>query len=157
MKKLISGLLLGLTLFSANVYAQTLSSHTFENQWEKPVELNSSTQWVLLSQSKDPGNYVKEAFEALKVEDPAKYNMIYIADISAMPSFVTKLFALPKMRDYAFPIALVREEGQLANLKLDSYDKEKAALLKLTNLEVSEVLEFDNTDTLTAKLKEIIK
>lgn len=157
MKKLISGLLLGLALVSVNVYAQTLSAYTFENQWEKPVELNSSTQWVLLSQSKDSGNYVKEAFEALNMEDPAKYNMIYIADISAMPSFVTKLFALPKMRDYAFPMALVREEGQLANLKLDSYDKEKAALLKLNNLEVGEVLEFDNTDTLTAKLKEIIK
>lgn len=157
MKKLISGLLFSLALVSASAQAQTLSAHTFENQWEKPIELTAATKWVVLSQSKDSGNYVKEAFEALKVEDPAKYGMIYIADISAMPSFVTKLFALPKMRDYAFPMALVREEGQLANLKLDSYDKEKVALLKLTNLEVGEVLEFDNSEALTAKLKEIIK
>lgn len=160
MKKQINSLLFGLAAFAVfaaplqTVSASpTLPKHQFENQWENPVDLSADTKWVLLSQSKGGSNIVRDAFEELEVKDPAKNGLIYIADISAMPGFVTKLFALPKMRDYAFPIALIREEGQIAQLKLDSYNKEKVVLLQLDNLTVAATTEFADKAELVKQLK----
>ena len=41
---------------------------------------------------------------------------VYVADISGMPSLVTKMFALPAMRALPFPIGLARESAVLADL-----------------------------------------
>jgi len=37
--------------------------------------------------------------------------IVYVTDISAMPGFVTRMFALPKMRDYGYTVLLGREAG----------------------------------------------
>ena len=42
--------------------------------------------------------------------------LVYVADISGMPALVTRMFALPKMRELPFPIALVREDAHLAQV-----------------------------------------
>lgn len=38
---------------------------------------------------------------------------VFLADISDMPGLVTRLFALPAMREYPYPVLLTREEGKL--------------------------------------------
>lgn len=161
MKKLFLPLVLGLAVFSNSAYAQetglTLPAHTFENQWEKPAELNNQVKWLVLSQSKDAGKMVRDVFEELKIEKPAENAMLYIADISAMPGFVTKLFAIPKMQDYAFPIALINEEGQISELKLSGFDTEKVTVLELDNLAVVKTTEFEDKSALLAKLSEVVK
>ena len=143
MKSLLA---ISLLLFSTWSYAQSLQATSFENQWEKPVELNQQTKWLVVSQSKESGNIVKEAFEALELADLNQHQLVYIADISAMPSFVTKLFALPKMRDYAFPMALIQEEGQLAAMKLPLKDNESVAVLALEQLQVGEIQYFSEME-----------
>jgi hypothetical protein len=40
-----------------------------------------------------------------------KHQIMYISDISPMPSFVTKLFALPKMKKFDFKVALIDEDN----------------------------------------------
>ena len=41
---------------------------------------------------------------------------VYFADISAMPALVTRMFALPALREMPFAVGLGREAGQLADL-----------------------------------------
>jgi hypothetical protein len=41
--------------------------------------------------------------------------LCYVADISAMPAIITRMFAIPAMRDYPFPVLLDREGAQTAN------------------------------------------
>ena len=133
MKKLFAVLIMSLA-FSAQ--AQTLTAQQFENQWEKPIELNADTQWVIVTQVKDAGKIVQATFSDLELSDLAAHKLVYIADISGMPSFITNLFALPKMQDYTYPIALIKEDTQLAALNLDDADKESVLVLKLNGLEV---------------------
>lgn len=149
MKKILSILLMSVA-FSAQ--AQTMQAQQFENQWEKPVALNAETQWVVISQVKDAGKMVKEAFTALELKDLEQYKLIYIADISAMPGFITSMFAIPKMRDYAFPVALIKEEEQLSAMQLSPADKELVLVLQLNDLEVVASQSFSDQASLQAFL-----
>lgn len=46
-----------------------------------------------------------------------KQNARYIADISGMPSLITKMFALPKMRDYEYTLLLIKDEALAENFR----------------------------------------
>lgn len=37
---------------------------------------------------------------------------MYISDISSMPSLITRLFALPKMKKFTFKVALIYDEKE---------------------------------------------
>ncbi|WEJ62847.1 hypothetical protein [Thiomicrorhabdus lithotrophica] len=131
-------------VFAVSVQAQTMAKQSFEDQWEKPVELNEQTKWLVITQSKDAGKIVKESFETLGLNDLAQINMLYLADISGMPGFITSMFAIPKMRDYGFQIGLINEDGQLAALELTSLDSEKVSVVSLNNLEVMDTQLFED-------------
>ncbi|MDX1351415.1 MAG: hypothetical protein R3254_00285 [Thiomicrorhabdus sp.] len=150
MKKLFTVLMLSLAF---STQAQTLNSQQFENQWEKPVELNAEIKWAIITQVKDAGEIVKQTFSALELADLQPYKLIYIADISGMPGFITNMFAIPKMRDYAFPIALIRDEGQLAQMQLAETDKESVVVLQLNELQVVDSKTFKDEATFKAFLQ----
>jgi hypothetical protein len=110
-----AGFGLALWLFVSIAQAQALPAQTFEDQWGKTQVLDESTQWVVYSHHMDGNDWVKGAFDQLKLSNLSAQNLLYVADISAMPSLVSKWLAIPKMQDYAFPIALVREQSRLQN------------------------------------------
>ena len=85
---------------------QTLEPITFMDQWGKPQVLNLSTKWLIFTDNKDSGTWVKTQLENLDGEALMAKNTVYIADVSGMPSLITKFIAIPKMQDYSFPIAL---------------------------------------------------
>lgn len=140
-------------VFAVSVQAQTMAKQSFEDQWEKPVELNGQTKWLVITQSKDAGKIVKESFESLELKDLAQINLLYLADISGMPGFITSMFAIPKMRDYGFQIGLINEDGQLAALELTSLDSEKVSVVSLNNLEVIDTQLFEDDVTFKAFLQ----
>jgi len=156
MKKLLLSIIASAMLLSQAAYAQTLQSQQFNDQWDKPVELTEQTKWLVISQSKESGNTVKEAFDSLELKDLKQHKIIYLADISAMPSLVTKLFALPKMRDYAFPMALIREEGELSAMQLPVKDLDSVAVIALDKLNVGEAKYFSDSKSLTEFLKSMM-
>ncbi|MDR9497595.1 MAG: hypothetical protein RI556_00305 [Hydrogenovibrio sp.] len=102
-----------LWLFASVVQAQTLPAQSFDDQWGKAQVLDESTQWVVYSHHMDGNDWVKGAFDQLKLSDLSAQHLLYVADISGMPSLVSKWLAIPEMQDYAFPIALVREQSRL--------------------------------------------
>ena len=140
-------------VFAFSAHAQTMAKQSFEDQWEKSVELNEQTKWLVITQSKDAGKIVKESFESLELKDLAQINMLYLADISGMPGFITSMFAIPKMRDYGFQIGLINEDGQLAALELTSLDAEKVSVVSLNNLEVVKTKLFEDDVTFKAFLQ----
>jgi hypothetical protein len=40
----------------------------------------------------------------------------YVADISAMPAIISRMFAIPKLRELPFPVGLVREAAQTGDV-----------------------------------------
>jgi len=157
MKKLLSTLLVSFSLTLPSISsAQQVTPVVFEDQWEAKHELNAQTQWLVVSQNMDSGDIVKSAFNALEMKSLSKYKMIYVADISAMPSLISKFFALPKMRDFAFPIALIREDDQLKNMKLPLEAPEKVTVIALNNLNIDGAMYFSDQSTFEKFLKESV-
>ena len=62
--------------------------------------------------------------------------VVYVAAISAMPSMITKMFALPALREVPVPIGLAREAALLADVPRQ---KGVATMLKLRQLTVEHI------------------
>lgn len=113
LKKMLLGVGLSLMLPMAHAETNSLNAMTFQDQWEKPQVLDTDVNWVILSTSKAGGNWVKDALEEMGWKDLSDKKLLYVADISGMPSLISKYMAIPAMQDYAFPIALVQDEEQI--------------------------------------------
>lgn len=125
-------LLLGLLPFMANAaeVGEHLTPFTLSDQHDQPFTLDPSTKVLLAAGDMDGAKLVKAALaEQPKGWLEARHG-IFIADIQGMPSLISKLFAIPKMRDYGYRVVLDREgkvvphyavaPGQVQWLQLDN-------------------------------------
>ncbi|MBO1925052.1 hypothetical protein [Thiomicrorhabdus sp. 6S3-12] len=140
-----------LSLSSFSVAAQSVPATEFQDQFEQPIALNAQTTWVLLSSDKASGKLVKDSLDALGLEDLEAKKGLYIADVSAMPSLITKMFALPKMKKYAFKMAVINDENQLQAWPREA---EKVSAIQLNALEITSVEYFDSAEALQAWIKQ---
>ena len=113
MKFLIASL-----LFVNILFAQTLSvGESFPvfgitDQFGDTGRVDYRDELVIMTFEKgvsgDLNSYLKEK----KSDYLPTNNVKYIADISGMPSIITKMFALPKMKKYKYNIYLIHEEEE---------------------------------------------
>lgn len=141
LKKIFLPFLMLLALGAQAAEIKSLPAHTFEDQWAKPQNLNEQTQWVILSTHKAGGEWVKKALGELQINDMAARNWLYVADVSAMPSLITRFVAIPNMQDYAFSIALEKEGEVTANWPKQP---ETVSVYKLNKLQIEEVHALDS-------------
>ncbi|MET3514044.1 hypothetical protein ABIC63_001815 [Pseudacidovorax sp. 1753] len=85
------------------------------DQFDRPVVVDASTRLVLFAADKAAGDVATEALKA-HPEVLAQQRLVYLADISGMPAVITRMFALPKLRDLPFPVGLVRDAQVTAAL-----------------------------------------
>ncbi|HVM96088.1 MAG TPA: hypothetical protein VMT89_06850 [Candidatus Acidoferrales bacterium] len=86
----------------------TLTAFTTTDQNDAPHILDTSVRIILFTVDMDGGGMVKEALAENGREKLAQAAAVYVSDISRMPSFVSKLFALPALRKRDYPIWLDR-------------------------------------------------
>jgi hypothetical protein len=137
------------SLLVQSTQAQPLPAQTFEDQWEKPVALDESVNWLIVSLSMDAGDMVKQSLDTLELRDLDAYQAVYLADISGMPSLISKLFAIPKMRDYSFRMALAKDEEALEALNLPVTDTEAVNIFRLQALDIVEQAAITDQEALT--------
>lgn len=124
-----------LTLFTlflnANSFEvkQNIGSFSLTNQFDEKQTVDSSINTIIVSFEKDTGKDINEFLASKPKDFLQKHNAIFIANISGMPSIITKMFALPKMRDYKHSILLIYDE----NDKRFKAQEEKSTLYKLEN------------------------
>ncbi|MBB6523656.1 hypothetical protein [Pseudoteredinibacter isoporae] len=82
----------------------------FEDQFDVKQKIEPTDTLVLMSFEKDVSEKVNEFLVKKDSEFLESNNSRYIADISGMPGLITKMFALPKMRDYNYRLLLIKEE-----------------------------------------------
>lgn len=136
-----------LSVASFQVSAQTLPATEFQDQHEASILLNEQTKWVLLTSEKAAGKLVKETLNAMGMTDLSAKAGLYVADVSAMPGFITRMVALPKMKDYAFKVAVVMEEEQVAGWPRE---EDQVTAMTLNNLNVESVEYIDSQEALQA-------
>jgi len=147
-------LLLISTLLTASLFAEFKVGDTFpktllEDQFEKSMEIKSSDKLVIMAFEKDVSIEISTFLKAQPKDFMAKEHLKYISDISTMPSFITSMFALPKMKKYPFSVMLIEDDfGKQFNKK-----DEKVTLYKLKNRKITaiEFVDPKNLSLLTTK------
>ncbi|MEJ2501443.1 MAG: FAD/FMN-containing dehydrogenase, partial [Campylobacterales bacterium] len=111
MKTLFALITLAASLFAGIPAGNAFPATTLEDQFEKRHSVSAEDRIVLVSFERDVSNAVNAFLQKQPKGFLKVHNAKYIADISAMPTIVSKLFALPKMRDYHYPVLLNYDDG----------------------------------------------
>lgn len=86
------------------------------DQHDKPVRIGPAVRLVIFAAEKPVSDLVTRVLGAQGSNTLERAGAVYVADISAMPSIVTRMFALPKLRELPFQIGLAREAATVADL-----------------------------------------
>ena len=112
--------------------------------------VDEDTKLILFSRDMEGGDLIRKSLEGRDGKFLAERHGVYVADISRMPGLIARLFAVPKMREYSFPMLLDRE-GEATAQWPDEADR--ATLMMLNGLEIVSVQYFDDPDEISARLE----
>ena len=113
MKILITSLLLISTLFAEIKVGEAFPTLTLVDQFDTKTEIQTKgSTTLLLSFEKDVSSSIKKYIDAKEKDFLTKNNIMYISDISSMPSFITSWIAIPKMKKFTFNISLINDEKE---------------------------------------------
>ena len=93
-----------------------LPAFQINDQHDKPYAIPADTRLIVFTADKSAGDLLNAYLKQQPADFMPQRKMVYIADISAMPGLITSMVALPKMRDYAYRVAIGAEKEQTAML-----------------------------------------
>ncbi len=126
-------LLLLLSLFFAETLmadfrvGDGLPGITLPDQFDKEYNIRADDTTLIMAFEKDVSGAINEYLKTKSGTFLADHHAKYISDISAMPSIITNMFALPKMKKYPFSMLLIyddfgkqfnRQEGKISVFRL---------------------------------------
>ena len=111
MKKILFSVLLFVATFAnALIIGDSTPTFDIKDQFEKAQKISTDAKTILVAGDKATGEILKEYLLKKEKGFLEANKTYYVADISGMPSLISKFFALPKMKKYPFSILLVDEE-----------------------------------------------
>lgn len=136
-KKLILTAALAVAVFANPLTTgNDLPTLKIKDQFEKEHNVDATTKTIIYSATKDESSTIRDFInEKGKVEFLTSNNIVYIADITGMPSLVTKFFAMPKMKKYEFPILLIDEK----NKDLFPIKEDMISVITLENQKITDI------------------
>lgn len=98
---------------------EKIEHFSLPDQFNKMHTISEKTETIIVSFEKDTGKMVNEFLESKQPDFLKNHHAVFIANISGMPSIITKLFALPKMQDYKHTILLIYNENDKRFIQKD--------------------------------------
>jgi len=104
-------LLLVSALFAEIKVGEGFPAYNLVDQFDEKMEVKiDGNTTLILSFEKDVSSETKKFLDTKEKSFLVDNDLMYISDISSMPSFITSWFALPKMKKFAFKVALIYED-----------------------------------------------
>lgn len=103
-------------LFSTLVYSSSLklndkiSNFSLTDQFDRIHTITSEVSTIVITFEKETLNSVNDFLSKKERDFLEKNNTIFIANISCLPNIFTRMFTLPKLRDYKYSILLIYDE-----------------------------------------------
>lgn len=114
----------------------TLDNYSYETPEGRPMKIPHETKLIIVGFEKDTGATVNDFLNTKNKYYLQKNKAIFIADIHAMPSVITKMFALPKMKKYKHLIYLhYGKEFQ----KNTPYKDDKITILRVKDRKIFDI------------------
>jgi hypothetical protein len=127
----------------------TLPPLVGEDQHGAPAKVDDSVRLLLVSHDMDGGDVVKAALATANQEFLDRHHAVYVADIAGMPAMISKLFALPKMRQRPYRIVLDRDGSSTRDLPRE---KGHVTVVALDRLRITRIEQVASADALRATL-----
>jgi len=147
---LVTFLALGLNA-SPLVLDSTITNLKIKDQHEVEHTLDKNIKTILFASDKKTSDLLRDYLLPLSQKENIleKNSAIYVADISNMPSLITKYIALPKMKKYPFSILLLDDTNK------DNFAKEDGKII-VYSLKDGKITDIKKIST-TKELEQIIK
>ncbi|MGD9602513.1 MAG: hypothetical protein AB7O21_17695 [Gammaproteobacteria bacterium] len=152
MKKVFALVLLSLLAAGAGAtvaVGDTLPAVTLHDQHGQPAPLDDGVRVLLFSRDMKANRLAKAVLQPKAADYLPGVHAMYAIDVSGMPGFVTRNFALPKMRKYAFRIFVDSDASATANLPSQ---KGRITVLHLDHLKVQRIEYADKAADIAAAL-----
>lgn len=124
----------------------TIPPITLNDQFDKPQSVAADAQTLLFVIEKPASDLVNNYLMQQDKDFLAANKAYFIADISGMPSMITKMFALPKMQERPYSILLA---GDAQDVAFMPREKNKVTVVKLKAGEVDSVSFVEDTAALS--------
>ena len=143
-------LALGLNAASLNVDS-TVNDIKIKDQFEKEHAIGTNVKTILFASDKKTSDMLRDYLLPISEKENVleKNGAVYVADISGMPSLISKFIALPKMKKYPFSILLLDDTNKA------NFTKEDGKII-VYSLEAGKVVKIDKIST-KEELANIIK
>lgn len=123
-----------------------MPSFTLPDQFDKIHKIDKSLSTIIVSFDQNSLNVANDFLSKKDINFLKSHNCMLISDISSTPLIITKMFLIPKMRDYRYPILLIYDDKAEKFFKKDNF----LTIYNLTNGSVTNI-------SFISKLKDINK
>jgi hypothetical protein len=114
-KRIFLGTIVTLMSISTTVWAQSsvlqvgnlVPKMAINDQHDKPWQIPADTKLVLFSGSRGANTIVQSILSQKGVDYLSSKKTVYFSDLSKMPGFITRTFALPSMRDLPYSVGII--------------------------------------------------
>jgi len=111
MRRLLLISILAITaLFAEFKVGEKLPTITLDDQFEKEFSVDAKDKIIIMAFEKDISIAIADYLKSKPATFLADKRAKYILDISSMPSLITSMFALPKMKKYPFSVMLIDDD-----------------------------------------------
>jgi len=139
------------TISSGVIVGKALEPFTFKDQFDKPISLEATTKKVIFAFTK-PTGHIMRVYMGLKKENYlSKRDILFIADISGMPSLIAKMFAIPDMKDSKYSILLIKEKEKALRFRSQKH-KNAVMIISLDNKIVKSVKFVTNKEDINKEI-----
>ncbi len=140
-RKFLFTALLGLSAIASSLTIDSqVPAIKIKDQFEKEHTIDANVKTILFASDKGTSDILKEYLLSKDADILTKNNAVYVADISGMPSLISKFIALPKMKKYPFSVLLLDDTNK------DNFVKEDGKII-VYSLENGKVVKIDKIST----------
>ena len=149
-RKFLFTALLGLSAIASSLTIDSqVPAIKIKDQFEKEHTIDANVKTILFASDKGTSDILKEYLLSKDADILTKNNAVYVADISGMPSLISKFVALPKMKKYPFSVLLLDDTNK------DNFSKEEGKIIVYTldNSKVTNIAKISTKEELEAIIK----
>ncbi len=94
---------------------QALPELKLKDQHDKPWTVAPSTRLLMFAAGRKASSLVQVVLQDLPKDHLTRRQAVYLADMSKMPGFITRSFALPALKEMPYAIGVSLDEASLAS------------------------------------------
>jgi hypothetical protein len=136
MKLLALILALAISLFAEYKVGDKMQPFVVKDQFDKDIAINDSVSIIVLATNKESGKVGHSFFEAKPQSFFTANKLVYMSDMSSVPTPILNMFMMDKFKKYSYKLAILKD-GKIADMMPEQDGK--LSVIKLNAMQIKEI------------------